>query len=141
MKQWASDTILRTCTANWLHYREQIGSAEGNFTPAGWAGFKKEFQLEGIEQEMQHSQLTMNCIPRDAPIILRSAVVGGIAHWVVQETLIMDYYGRDKTKDRRQVAKTTIEVMRVPPTVNPKGIAINNVQMSIEPESENENNL
>ncbi len=40
-----------------------------------------------------------------------------------------------------QVARTTIELMRVPPTVNPKGIAINNVQMSIGPELQNENNL
>ncbi len=85
MKKWASDAILRTCTANWLHYREQIGGAEENFTAAGWAGFKTEFRLEGIEQELEHEQLTMNCIPRDAPVIVRTAEVNGVAHWVVQE--------------------------------------------------------
>jgi Type-IV b secretion system, inner-membrane complex component len=141
MKKWASDAIMQTCTANWLHYREQIGAAEGNFTTAGWAGFKKEFKLEGIEQELEHEQLTMNSIPRNAPVILSSAEVGGVAHWVVQEYLLIDFYGRDRSRDRRQVVRTTIELMRVPPTVNPKGIAINNVQMSIEPESQNENNL
>ncbi len=133
MKKWASDAILRTCNANWLNYREQIGGAEGDFTLAGWAGFKREFQLEGIEQELQHEQLTMGCIPQKAPIIQRSAVVNGVAHWVVQETIRVDYYGRDRGKDRGQVLDTTIEVMRVPPTINPKGVAINNVQMSVRP--------
>ena len=83
----------------------------------------------------------MNCIPRDAPVIVRTAEVNGVAHWVVQEPLIIDFYGRDRGRDRRIIARTTIELMRVPPTVNPKGIAINNVQMSIGPELQNENNL
>jgi len=128
------DTVLelagRTATKafefNFVDYREQINDLASLFTHDGYQNYVNALVQSGNLDKVKQDRLISSAVESAAPVVVRSGENlpghAGIFTWEVEVPVIMTLQGQNSRTPQSMLV--TLTIIRVPQTINPKGIAV-----------------
>lgn len=125
--RWASSAATVAYTFDFVNYNKEINAARPYFTDAGWQDY-----LHGISELIQsivQNQLFVNGVVAGTPVIANQGPLPGKGYtWRIQIPFLVTYQSANTTSKRRYFVVITI--VRVPTSVNPQGIGIDQFVMA-----------
>jgi intracellular multiplication protein IcmL len=119
--RFASKAAVTTYTFNYVNYEEQLALARPYFTEAGWADFKAS--ISGLAGSIVKNQLFVSGVVSAPPVISNQGPLPGKGYvWRVQIPFLLTYQSSTTSVKRKYFVIVTI--VRVPTSVNPQGIGI-----------------
>tara|TARA_Y200000002_G_C22688659_1_gene667124 strand:+ start:4275 stop:4892 length:618 start_codon:yes stop_codon:yes gene_type:complete len=119
--EWATETVLRGFSYDFVNYRSQLQDVAKNFTGLGWRRFRKALddsrELETIIQQ----KAVMTALPAGAPQIKNQGRQAGRYSWMIEIPVVLKIQGPISIT---QPLKVFLQVTRVSLENNPKGVAI-----------------
>lgn len=124
--RFASKAATIAYTFNFVNYQEQLQKARPYFTDNGWKEFNNS--ISGLLSTIVERQLFVSGVVSGAPVISNEGPLPGIEYaWRVQIPFLSTYSGSNATSTRNNYVLLTI--VRVPTSVNPQGIGIDQFVM------------
>lgn len=124
---WASKAAVAAYTFDFVNYDKQIALARPYFTDSGWQDYQAS--IASLIQTISQNQLFVNGVVSGAPVISNQGDLPGRGYtWRVQMPFLVTYQSADKMS--RHSFTVIITIVRVPTTINPAGIGIDQFVMS-----------
>ena len=124
---WASKAAVTAYTFDFVNYNQQIARVRPYFTDAGWRDYQAS--IAKLIQTIIKNQLFVNGVVAGAPVISNQGELPGRGYtWRVQIPFLVTYQSAGQTS--RSSYTVIITIVRVPTTVNPAGIGIDQFVMS-----------
>ncbi|EKD72304.1 MAG: hypothetical protein ACD_45C00708G0004 [uncultured bacterium] len=124
--RWASKAAVAAYTFDFVNYNKQIDAARPYFTEAGWGDYQAS--IYGLIQTIAQNQLFVNGVVSGAPIISNQGDLPGRGFvWRIQMPFLVTYQSAEQTS--RKGFTVIITIVKVPTTVNPAGIGIDQFVM------------
>jgi intracellular multiplication protein IcmL len=124
--RWASKAATVSYTFDFTNYNRQIASARPYYTEAGWRQYISS--VSDLINTITQNQLFVNGVVSGAPVISNQGEVADRGYvWRIQIPFLVTYQSANVTTRRNFLV--VISVMRVPPSVNPQGIGIDQFVM------------
>jgi intracellular multiplication protein IcmL len=124
--RWASKAATVSYTFDFNNYNRQIASARPYYTEAGWRQYISS--VTELINTIAQNQLFVNGIVSGAPVISNQGEIAGRGYiWRIQIPFLVTYQSANVTTRRNFLV--VISVMRVPPSINPQGIGIDQFVM------------
>jgi len=125
--QWASKGATIAYTFDFVNYNDQIKAARPYFTENGWQDYLASVQ--NLIENLIARKLVVNGIVAGAPVISNQGPLPGRGYvWRIQIPFLVTYQSSNALSKRKFVV--VISVVRVPTSVNPQGIGIDQFVMS-----------
>lgn len=122
--QWATNAVRKAFSLDYLHWRQQLQNASGNFTPAGWKYFLTSLKQSNNLKTLTNLDMVSNVEITGAPQILRKELLSsGVYAWEIQMPILVTYSNLERSIP--QPMEVTLIVVRVSVKQNPDRIAIN----------------
>ena len=123
---FASQAATIAYTFDFVNYQEQIAKARPYFTDKGWTEFNSS--ISDLLSTIVQRQLFVSGVVSGAPVISNEGPLPGIEYaWRVQIPFLATYQGSNATAVQKHYVVLTI--IRVPTSVNPQGIGIDQFVM------------
>ena len=119
---WASRTAVDALTMDFVNWKRTFARIRGRFSPQAYADFYRAFDAGGMKTLILDRQMVVSAVPEDAPVIVATGVIGGRRAWKIQIPMTVSYSNGAGTTPKHYVV--TMMVTRVPPTINPGGVAV-----------------
>lgn len=124
--RWSSKAATTIYTFNFANYETQLQAARPYFTSAGWRNFLNSVQ--GVVDTIVANKLVVNGIVSGPPVISNEGPLPGVGYsWRVQIPFLVTYQSANATTKENFYVVLTI--VRVPTSVNPQGIGIDQFLM------------
>lgn len=123
---WASKAAVAAYTFDFVNYDKEIELAHPYFTNDGWAAYQSAIQR--VINRVVSSQLFANGVVTGPPVISNQGQLPGHGYtWRVQVPFLVTFQSAEETKTDTYIVIMTI--VKVPTSVNPEGIGIDQFQM------------
>lgn len=122
--QWSANAVRRAFSLDFMHYREQLQQASGDFTPSGWQYFVTALKQSNNLKTLNDLKMVSNAEITGAPVILEKDLVDGVYAWKVEMSILVTF--TNSTQSIPMPMKVTLIVLREPVNNYPSQIAINN---------------
>ncbi len=122
--QWVADAVRQAFSLDFIHWKQQLQQASGNFTTSGWHFFLSTYQQSGDLESLEKLKMVDDATMIGAPVIQYENVLDGRYVWKIELPIVLTY--TTLVKVISQPLKVTVIVVRVPVQDNPNRIAINN---------------
>ena len=119
---WASRTAVDALTMDFVNWKRTFARIRGRFSPQAYADFYRAFDTGGMKTLVLDRQMVVSAVPENAPVIVATGVIGGRRAWKIQIPMTVSYSNGAGTTPKHYVV--TMMVTRVPPTINPGGVAV-----------------
>lgn len=124
--RWASKAATAAYTFDYVNYDEQISQARPYFTEDGWQDFIQSVQ--GLIGRVRQNQLFVNGIVYNTPVISNQGPLPGKGYvWRIQIPFLVTYQSANNQVQQRYFV--VLSIVRVPTSVNPQGIGIDQFVM------------
>lgn len=123
--QFASETLQKSFSLDYMHWKAQLQEAQNNFTPDGWNYFTDALKKSNNLKTLVELKMVSNVEMTGAPEIVTKAVVGGHYAWNIQVPVLLTFTNGKKTI--RTPINFTVIVLRESAQYYPQKIAINNI--------------
>jgi intracellular multiplication protein IcmL len=124
--RWASKATVAAYTFDFVNYEQQIANVAPYFTSSGWPGYKES--VGRLIADITEKKLFVNGVVSGAPIIAnQSATAGDGYEWRMQLPFLVTYQSAETTS--RQNYTVLLTVVKIPTTVDPAGIGIDQFVM------------
>lgn len=124
---WASEAIMKTFSMDFVHYRRSLNESREYFTEDGWNGFLQAMQDSGVGPSMKEQKQVVSATPTDAAVIVGQGELRGSYTWKIKQPFLITF--STNTESRSQKVVVSLTVLRVPTTVNAKGLGIQQIIM------------
>jgi hypothetical protein len=119
--RFASKAAVLAYSFDFVNYNDQLPLARPFFTEAGWSGFKTSINY--LVNSVIKNKLFVSGVVSGAPVIASQGPLPGVEYaWQVQIPFLVTYQNDSSVTQRNYIAAIT--VVRVPTSVNPQGIGI-----------------
>ncbi len=119
--RFASKAAVMTYTFNYVNYQDQLALARPYFTAAGWNEFYNS--ISGLVSTIAQNQLFVSGVVSGPPVISNQGPLPGKGYvWRVQIPFLLTYQSSTSTVKRKYFV--IVSIVRVPTSVNPQGIGI-----------------
>lgn len=123
---WASKAAVAAYTFDFVNYPKQIALARPYFTEAGWNDYLAS--THDLIQTITQNQLFVNGIVSGPPVISNQGELPGRGYtWRIQVPFLVTYQSAGTTT--RSDFIVVITLVRVPTSVNPAGVGIDQFVM------------
>lgn len=119
---WANEAAVSAFSYNFVNYKQALQKTSDYFTPAGWNSFKTALDKSKNLDTVVQKKLVVSAVADGSPMIVHEGVVNNTYSWKVQMPLLVTY--QSAYENSKQHLLTTMVITRVPTSVRPKGIAI-----------------
>ena len=124
--RWAGKAASTAYTFDFVNYETAIAEARPYFTDAGWTDFRSA--IAGTVSGIVKSQLFVTGVVSGAPVISNQGPLPGRDYvWRVQIPFLVTYQSANTTT--QQFFVVVLSVVKVPTSVNPQGIGIDQFLM------------
>lgn len=124
---WSNKAAVAAYTFDFSDYDNETLLARPYFTPAGWDAYQNG--IARVIQRVTAEKLFANGVVSGPPVISNQGVLPGHGYsWHMQIPFLVTYQSADQTKSEPYIVSLTI--VKVPTTVNPQGIGIEQFGMS-----------
>ncbi len=124
VEQFAANAVRKAFSLDYLHWRQQLQTASGDFTPSGWRWFLSALKKSNNLKTLTSLKMVSNAEITGAPRVTEKEIVGGVYAWKVQMPISVTFTNGQRTIP--SLMDVTLIVVRVPVTQDPNRIAINN---------------
>lgn len=125
LMDWTRTSTLSVFNFNYVHYREELSrNAQPNFTINGWNSWFVALQKAKIIESVVEAGLTVSAWPLKGPT-MKKAWEGRVLTWDFRFPAAITYH--NVKGDREVKVMLEVTVTRVPTSMNPKGVAIDNI--------------
>lgn len=121
--QWAANAVQQSFSLDFIHWRQQLQDASGNFTPSGWQWFLDAFKKSGNLKTLVQLEMVSNATITGAPAVQYQGVLDGKYVWEIEMPMLVSYTNMQRTIN--QPLKITMIITRVPVQDSKERIAIN----------------
>lgn len=123
---WASKAAVASYTFDFASYDDEMILARPYFTPAGWQAYQQG--VAKVIQNVTNSKLFANGVVSGPPVISNQGMLPGHGYsWRVQIPFLVTYQSAEESRTEKYIVSMTI--VKVPTTINPKGIGIEQFEM------------
>jgi len=122
--QWTANAVRQSFSLDFIHWRQQLQTASGDFTHYGWKTFLNALQSSNNLTTLTKLKMVSNATVTGAPKIIQEEVVDGHYAWKVQMPILVTYTNAVRSIPMPMIV--TVIVLREPVQTNPNRIAINN---------------
>lgn len=123
---WASKAATTAFTFDFVNYNKEISQARLYFTDAGWGDFNSS--ISHLISTIVQNQLFVSGVVSGTPVISNQGPLPGQKYvWRVQIPFLVTYQSANTTSRRDYFV--VLSITRVPTTVNPRGIGIDQFVM------------
>lgn len=125
--EYALKAIRAVNTYDYINWRDQLQNASVYFTPQGWNDYTTQFSAVDTIKAVQDRRMIVSVQPTDEVKVVRQAVAeNGTYVWVVEAPIEITYTAHTSSLSggTTQRGLVTLYIIRVPTTINPKGIGI-----------------
>lgn len=124
--RWASKAATLGYTFDFVNYRKQIDAVKPYFTSDGWVDYQNS--LVALLNTIVQNQLFVNGVVSGPPVISNQGPIPGKGYtWRIQIPFLVTYQSANTST--KQNFYVVITVVRVPTSVNPQGIGIDQFVM------------
>jgi intracellular multiplication protein IcmL len=124
---WASKAAVAAYTFDFAGYESQTALAKPYFTPAGWQAYQAG--IKNVIRRITKQKLFVNGVVSAPPVISNQGELPGHGYsWRVQIPFLVTYQSSQESKTENYYVSMTI--VKVPTTINPQGIGIEQFDMS-----------
>ena len=124
--RWATKAATLAYTFDFVNYDKEIALARPYFTDAGWSDYLAS--VHGLISTIVQNQLFVNGVVSGTPVISNQGELPGRGYtWRVQIPFLVTYQAAE-TISRRNFY-VVITIVRVPTSINPQGIGIDQFVM------------
>jgi len=125
--RWASTAATVAYTFDFVNYNRQINAVRPYFTEDGWKDYLQS--VSGLIKTIVQNQLFINGVVAGTPVISNQGPLPEKGYtWRIQIPFLVTYQSANTTSKRRYYVVITI--VRVPTSMNPQGIGIDQFVMS-----------
>ena len=125
---WTSEAVCSTLSLDFLHYREQLNASMSNYTPTAFQQILSTLQSSGTLKMIKTQRVVTSAIPTAAPVIVNQGLVNGMYAWKIQFPLVVSYETSGNSSNRQSLI-ATVMVTRVSTAYNPRGVAIEQINL------------
>ena len=125
---WASRTAVDALTLDFVNWKRTFARIQGRFSPQAYADFYRAFDTGGMKTLVLDRQMVVSAVPENTPVIVATGVIAGRRAWKIQIPMTVSYSNGAGTTPTHYVV--TMMVTRVPPTINPGGVAVTQFVLS-----------
>lgn len=123
---WASKAAVAAYTFDFVNYNAQISAIRSYFTDTGWQSYQNA--VAGVIDTIVKNQLFVNGVVSAPPVISNQGDLPGQGYtWRIQIPFLVTYQSAQKTT--HQTYTMIMTIVKVPTTVNPQGIGIEQIVM------------
>lgn len=122
--QWSANAVRQAFSLDFMHWRDQLQTASGNFTPSGWQYFVTALKQSNNLKTLTDLKMVSDAEITGAPQVLEKELLGGVYAWKVEMSILVTF-----TNSKQSIPmpmKVTLIVLREPVNNYPSQIAINN---------------
>jgi intracellular multiplication protein IcmL len=124
--RWASKAATSAYTFDFVNYNQQINATKPFFNDAGWRGYLAS--VRPLINTIVQRQLFVYGVVSGTPVISNQGPLPGKGYvWQIQIPFLVTYQAAETSSKRRFIVR--MNVVRVPTTVNPQGIGIDQFAM------------
>lgn len=124
---WASKAAVAAYTFDFVNYNKQINAVRPYFTEAGWNDYQAS--VSALIQTITQNQLFVNGVVSGPPVISNQGPLPGRGYvWRIQMPFLVTYQSAGQMT--RANFTVSVTIVRVPTTVNPAGIGIDQFVMT-----------
>lgn len=127
--RWATTAATSAYSFNFLNYRQQLQAASQYFTDSGWKNYLDKLKSSGNLDAVTKRKLILTSVPGGAAVIVNQGLLNGRYAWRVQMPLLATFRSSSETKYSNAMMVTML-IVRVSTTVNPQGIAIDQINIA-----------
>jgi len=125
--RWASKAAVAAYTFDFVNYNKEIALARPYFTEAGWNDYQAS--ISKLIQTITQNQLFVNGVVSGAPVISNQGELPGRGYtWRVQIPFLVTYQSAGQIS--RASYTVMITIVRVPTSISPTGIGIDQFVMT-----------
>ena len=128
---WVSETITSSMSLDFLEWRKKLDNMRDNFDDAAYKSFLDSLQSSGILEMIKEKRLSASAIVTEAPVIIASGVVSGIATWRIEFPIIVSYESSQGVESTQHLLATVL-VRRASTAKTPRGVVIQQVVLKRE---------
>lgn len=119
--RWATKGAIAAYTFDFYNYNAQIEQAKPYFTDGGWRDYRQS--VNSIVDTIVENQLFISGVVSGTPVISNQGPLPGKGYtWRIQIPFLVTYQSANTTSRRNFFV--TLIIVRVPTTINPQGIGI-----------------
>lgn len=122
--QWAANAVRQAFSLDFIHWRSQLQTASGDFTPSGWKYFLQSLKSSNNLTTLTQLKMVSNATITGAPQLLEKEVISGVFAWKIKVPILVTYTNAARTIPLPLMV--TLIVLRVPVQQSAARIAINN---------------
>lgn len=116
---------------DFLEWRKKLDNMRDNFDDAAYKSFLDSLQSSGILEMIKEKRLSASAIVTEAPVIIASGVVSGIATWRIEFPIIVSYESSQGVESTQHLLATVL-VRRASTAKTPRGVVIQQVVLKRE---------
>lgn len=124
--KWASKAAVASYNFNFIEYEQQIALAAPFYTGAGWAAYRSS--VNRLISDIIAKRIFVNSVVSGAPVITHQGMYPGKGYtWRIQMPFLVSYTTAETVS--RESYFVLMTVVKIPTTVEPTGIGIDQFQM------------
>ncbi len=127
---WASESIEQIYTYNYRNFPQVLTDIRRFFTQQGYDSYMKALNDSNNIQIVQDKRLYVAGKVREKGKVVKEGVNAGIYTWEIQIPLVVNYKTSNESTSQNIIAN--VEIVRVPTSDNPVGIAIHSITATVE---------
>ncbi len=122
--QWATNSVHKAFSLDYVHWREQLQDASNNFTPDGWKWFLNSLKSTNNLKTLTDLKMVSDATVTGSPQVQEKAVIDGHFAWKITMPILVAY--TSEGHNINMPMNVTLIVIRMPVQDYPQRIAINN---------------
>lgn len=128
---WVSETVTNAISLDFLEWRKKLDAMRDHFDDEAYKSFLESLKHSGILEMIREKRLSASAVATNAPIIVASGEVGGIATWRIEFPIIVSYESSQGVESTQHLLATVL-VRRASTVKTPRGVVIQQIVLKRE---------
>ena len=123
---WTTEVITDAISLDFLAWREKLTAVREHFDTAAYKSFLASLNGSGVLEMIREKRLSVSAVVTQAPVIVSSGLVGGVATWKIEFPLVVSYESSNGVESTQRLLATVL-VGRASTVNTPRGVLIQQV--------------
>jgi intracellular multiplication protein IcmL len=124
---WAKIAATASYTYSFESYEEQLQEASKYFTDSGWNDYQLALANANVINQITSKKIQVTAVVIAPPVVLVEGTLFGEHVWRIKVPLLLTYQG--KVRAEQKYVMVTMLIKKVPTTLMPQGIGIEQMQV------------
>ena len=123
---WTTEVITDAISLDFLKWREKLTEVREHFDTAAYKSFLASLNSSGVLEMIREKRLSVSAVVTQAPVIVSSGLVGGVATWKIEFPLVVSYESSNGVESTQRLLATVL-VGRASTIDTPRGVLVQQV--------------